>query len=324
MPEALLRRGDCVEAVHPWSAVAAEAASGAVVWATGADVITTWRSSSKPFQLACALEILGDPEISEELLAVGAASHSAEPVHVAVVEQILERFGLTEGDLRCGAHAPMSAVAAAELVKERHPPTQLHNNCSGKHAFMAAAARRGGWHPDYRPAAHPLQARILASIERLSGAPVPHAIDGCGVPTPFQPLSAVARAWAALAGAMGEPEGGGAPEPPIARLRRIGWAMARRPDLTSGSDRFDRQVVALAREPMAVKIGAMGLFCLALPARRLGIAVKIASGNADALAIAVPATLARVAEGAWEAPPEWELRVVRNVVGDVVGRWAPG
>ncbi|MCC6217185.1 MAG: asparaginase [Polyangiaceae bacterium] len=321
MPSALQCRGDCVESVHPWSAVAVDGGAGEVVWSTGSDPITTWRSSLKPLQLACALEVLDDPPIEDELLAVGAASHSAEATHVTIVERILARFELTERDLRCGAHAPMSAAAAGELLRTGRAPTQLHNNCSGKHAFMAAATRRAGWPADYRPAAHPLQARVLARTERASQAAAPFAIDGCGVPTPFQPLSAIARAWASIAAAMRASDGDARPSPDEARLGRIGWAMARRPDLTSGSDRFDRELVRLAREPMAVKIGAMGLFCLALPARGLGIAVKVESGNADALAVAVPECLAAAAPGAWEAPPGWPLREVRNVVGDPVGAW---
>jgi len=72
---------------------------------------------------------------------------------------------------------------------------------------------------------------------------------------------------------------------------------------------------------LAVKIGAAGLFCMALPDRRLGIAIKVHSGDRQALGCAVLATLAKVAPGAIAQPPEdWPWHVVRNVIGVTVGR----
>jgi L-asparaginase II len=140
------------------------------------------------------------------------------------------------------------------------------------------------------------------------------ATDGCGVPTFGFPVSGLARAWATLAAAM-------AARDVNARLHDIGWAMARYPELTSGTGRLDLQVVRGAREPMAVKIGAQGVFCMALPARGLGLAVKVHTGVTEALPAAVAATLASAAPGAFVPPEEWDLLRVRNVVGDVVGQY---
>ena len=106
-------RGSIVEAVHPFSAVAVNGATGAVVGRLGPEIVTTWRSASKPFQLENSLAALGDAgAFTEEELAVGAASHSAEPVHVALVEGLLRRFGLDATALRCGAHPPVHEGSA--------------------------------------------------------------------------------------------------------------------------------------------------------------------------------------------------------------------
>jgi L-asparaginase II len=70
-----------------------------------------------------------------------------------------------------------------------------------------------------------------------------------------------------------------------------------------------------------VKIGALGVFCMALPDRGLGLAVKVHSGSTEALAAAVETTLQIFAPGAFAAPEGWGLLQVRNVVGDVVGGW---
>jgi L-asparaginase II len=322
MPEVLQRRGPAVESVHPFSVAFVRDREEPVV--LGADRVTTFRSASKPFQLATSLEVLGDPDLPDDELAVGAASHSAEPAHLAVVERILARFGLDASGLRCGAHPPVHEPSARAILRAGGEFTDLHNNCSGKHSFMLAAATRAGWAADYRPPSHPYQVLVRARLDAWADAASEIATDGCGVPTFIYPLSAVARAWSRVAIAMRAVDRGEGLAPPDARIGRVGWAMARRPDLTSGTGRLDLDVVRAAREPMAVKIGAMGLFCIALPARGAAIAVKVASGSGEALPAAVAWSLARFAPGAFAEPEPWALREVRNVVGLVVGSWDAG
>jgi L-asparaginase II len=105
------------------------------------------------------------------------------------------------------------------------------------------------------------------------------------------------------------------------RLGRIGHAMARHPTLTSGTGRLDLDVVRASREPMAVKVGAGGLFCVALPGRDLGIAVKVHGGVMEALPALIAWTLETYAPEAWRTPDDWELLKVRNVAGREVGGW---
>jgi L-asparaginase II len=311
MPHVLQHRGAFLESRHPFSVVAL--GTGASPELAGAACSTTFRSASKPFQLATSLEVLGEPQVDEAWLAVGAASHNAEPRHLAVVEAILARFGVEASGLMCGAHAPVHVPSAEEVIRSGGTYAALHNNCSGKHAFMLAAAHHAGWAADYRPLTHPLQQRVLANLSAWAGELTGTATDGCGVPTFFLPLESVARSWLAVAEAMREPRG---------TLGRIGWAMARHPELTSGLGRLDLDVVTHAREPIAVKVGAMGLFCMALPGRRLSLAVKVEAGTNEALPAAVAWALERFAPGAFVPPQRWALCEVRNVVGDVVGRWS--
>ncbi len=303
----------CVEARHPWSAIAVR--SGQIVYQTGPDGRTPWRSAAKPIQLATCLELLGDPWLRAEELAVGAASHSGQPIHVRWVREILARFDVAESDLRCAPHPPMHTGSADEVLRAGRPFTDIHNNCSGKHAFMLATAMRSGWSIDYRPPDHPLQRRIAARVREWAGVAPELALDGCGVPTFCLPLSAIARAWSVVAEAMAD-------DLDRTRLGRIGRAMAEHPELTSGSERFDASVVHHARAPMAVKIGAGGVFCIALPDRGLGLAVKVWSGSTDALPAAVSRALAEVAPDAWMEPPAWRFVEVRNVAGRLAGLYS--
>jgi len=320
MIEVIQFRGAFAEATLPASVAVVQ--GGQVIATAGDDRETTFRSASKPFQLAVSLESLDDPAVTAEDLCLGAASHSAEPVHVARVEALLARFGLRAAGLRCGAHAPVHTPSAEAILRAGGRFTELHNNCSGKHTFMLAACAHRGWDPDYLPAEHPYQRRVRAMLATWMDHDPGLAVDGCGVPTFCQPLSAVARSWWRIARAMRDLNDGAPVDPWTDRLGRIGHAMARFPELTSGTGRLDLDVVTAARETMAVKVGAMGLFCIAIPGRDMALAVKVHGGVAEALPALVAWALDTWAPGAWEEPEAWSQRVVRNVAGRAVGGWS--
>ena len=308
------RRGRHEETTHVVSAVLCDT-GGNVRERIGPPLVTTWRSAAKPFQLETTASLLA-PQVlgalSDAELAIGAASHAGEPAHIELVRALLRRFELDEHALQCGAHWPLDADAARRLAALGREPTPIHNNCSGKHTFMAAACRTAGWATDYRPPHHPLQRRIRARIDARSGGDVhDEVVDGCGVPCYVMPLRAMATAWAHLAMAMAQGDD---------LLGRIGRAMQRNPHLVAGTGRMDTLLMQRAREPLVSKVGAAGLVCLAIPSAHAGIALKVHDGDADARRIAACAVLMRLFPDLLPDPPEPEWFVVRNVVGDAVGQ----
>ncbi len=316
----LSTRGGFVETVHPVVAVAYRLGDEGLqrLFVDGEDFASPWRSAGKPFQLHQSLRALaeagGDPlAYSDEDLALGASSHSGEPHHTAQVADLLGRVGLTDAALLCGAEPPYHGPTHEALLRQGAAPSALHNDCSGKHAFMLAACVSQGWDLDYLPAAHPLQRRIIAEIERVSGVKVGLGTDGCGLPTPVLPVSAMARAWAHLAACVADP----ARDPLLAR---IGAAMAAHPSLTSGEGRIDLALAERATEPYIGKIGALGVFNIALPQRRIGLALKVLTGDDAAVAVAAPALMELVAPGALRPAEDWPWADVHNVVGAKVGR----
>ena len=311
-------RGGLPETTHEVAAVAVRAQDGpraAPTWAVGAPIGSTWRSAAKPLQLWASLEALGDPpDLDAEDLAIGASSHSGQDLHLARVRGLLRRFDLSEALLQCGAEPPAHLPTAQALVRQGRPFLALHNDCSGKHAFMLAACRARGWSTEtYLSPEHPLHRRIAQLGRDWSGEVPALAVDGCGLPTLWLPLVGMARVWARLAGSMASP----ALDP---RLSAIGQAMAAWPELTSGDGRIDLAVHRRATEPFVGKIGARGVFCVALPARGLGVCIKVLDGDEDALAVAIEAVLDRVAPGLLAPAEDWPWSVLRNVVGRPVGR----
>jgi L-asparaginase II len=226
------------------------------------------RSCTKPVQAAVAVDAIG-LELSDRLVAIMAASHNGEPLHLRAVRDVLRRGGLTEADLQTPADRPLDG-ASARRVREPRP---LYHNCSGKHAGMLLASTRAGWPTaTYRRRSHPLQRRILGSVQRLSGADdVVLGIDGCGVPVHGMGLRAVATMYARLS----DPDRQGRLAPAV---ERVVSAMRAEPYLLGGRNRIDTE-------------GAEALNCAVALGDGLGIAVKVADGGYRAAGPALIAVL---------------------------------
>jgi len=287
-------RGDMVESFHR-GAVAVVDAVGKIERRLGdVDRLVYARSALKPIQALPLIET-GAADgfgLGHEELALACASHSGEPMHVEKVAAWLAKVGLGEADLECGAHAPRDAAANGALLRAGRAPSQLHNNCSGKHAGFLTTARwlreptRGYIEPD-----HPVQQRVAAAIGGMAGLDLsraPRGRDGCGIPVIALPLRALAAAMARLA----DPSRLG--EDRRAAAKRLLDAMAAAPLLVDGTGGMTATVMTVAGTSVRLKPGAEGVFCAALPTHGLGIAVKIDDGGARAASLAMAAALDRL------------------------------
>ena len=250
-----VRRGQIVECVHEVHGVAV--ANGSVVAEAGNPaLIASLRSSAKPLQalpLARAYE-----NLSEDELAIAAASHFGTPEHVEVVRRLLAATDGSEDELDCG-------------VQEGRPQDPIFHNCSGKHAGMIAVCRANGWPVEgYRRPEHPLQQTLLAEVAgaaELEASQVATGLDGCGVVCFGLTLEQAAAAFSRL-----ERLDGGA---------RIASAMRANPVLIGGEGATDTELMRAQPEWLA-KAGAEGLMC-AVSSDGVGLAVKVADGNSRAL-----------------------------------------
>ena len=229
---------------------------------------------------------LGDREI-----ALACASHSGEDEHVALANAMLAKAGRDERALECGAHWPLGEAAARELARSDRSPSALHNNCSGKHAGFVCLACASGLEPEgYVAPDHPVQREVTAAIADATQAPLDEnmrGVDGCSIPTYAIPLRALARGLARFATGQGlSPARAQAAE-------RIRAAVAAHPALVAGPGRFDTEVMTILGARAFTKAGAEGVFCAALPALGLGIAVKADDGGARAAQAMTAALLSR-------------------------------
>jgi L-asparaginase II len=319
-------RGAMVESRHRGAAVVADAA-GRVVQSWGDVERRVYaRSALKPLQALPLVEsgaadrfALGPQE-----LALACGSHHGEPAHVAVVGAWLARIGCVAADLECGSHPPLDPAAAAALIRAGAAPSALHSNCSGKHSgFLTTARHLGEATRGFVLPGHPVQARILAAIEAMTGldlARAPRGTDGCGIPVIAIPLAGLARAMARMV----DPQG--VPEERAAAARRLLDAMAAAPLMVSGSTGFTTALLGAAGASVRAKPGAEGVFAAALPRLGLGIALKIDDGSGRAAEVALAAILMRLGcldEAALARLGERLRPPVRAVAGAAVGEIRP-
>ena len=312
-------RGTLVESRHRVHAAVVDAGGTVVASARDAGLVTHWRSCAKPFQVMPLLEDGGFDALGwgDDELALACGSHGGEPEHAALALAMLASIGREAGDLACGPHEPLAQRGQAALRETSARPTRLHNNCSGKHAAMLGRAHVAGWPSlGYERREHPVQQACRAEVSRWSDvAPddIGLAVDGCGVVVFALPLRAMALAFARLGEASREQ--GSVPE-------RIVHAMQTRPFLVGGTDRFDTALIEATEGRVLPKIGAEGVYSLALVNEGIGVALKAEDGaqRAQLLAVlhvlqllgALPAALPAALQ-------EFAQPVVRNTRGEVVG-----
>jgi len=274
-------RGELIESRHRGS-IAAVDGRGRLAASVGDISVRTWyRSAAKPFQTLALVES-GAAEafgLTPAELSVITGSHSGEEIHLEAVRAILEKTGLTETSLLCGAHMPFDDAAARELRSSGRSPSVLHNNCSGKHAGMLAFCRHlGAPVENYIDPGHPIQRRIRSLLAEFSGIgedEIDVAIDGCSAPVFGLTIEEMARGYGALvAGSIHE-----------GSAARVVGAMIEYPEMVGGSrKRLDTDLMRVMNGSLISKVGAEGVQLLGVRPNGayphgLGIAIKIEDGD---------------------------------------------
>ena len=338
-PPVLVRqvRGGVEESVHRGDIVEVDAAGHTLRALGDPDHLVNLRSAVKPFGVVALLEAGGVRELELEPpeIAVMAASHSGEDLHVRTLQAMFRRTGVSQAGLALSTDgAPIDALTAARLARDGERPSAIRHMCSGYHAAFLLLARVNDWPVDgYWLPDHPGQVAAREAIARaFATAPgkLIAGIDACGVPTYAFPLREVARAYAFLA----DPESIPASDPRASiagSMRVVRDAMLAHPEMVGGSrDRLDTSVAKALPGRIAAKGGAEGLRCFAiLPGPRArggssaatGLALKIEDGGATDRATSAASIEALAQAGVLEGQPLRMLgRYHRPTFADPHGR----
>ncbi len=236
------------------------------------------RSAAKPFIAAAGVRagVVERFGLDSREVAVMAASHFGEAFHVAAVASLLDKIGLDESALQCGAHAPYDEASAKALARAGIAPTPIYNNCSGKHAGILALCLTIGADPaTYLEASNPAQRTILEFCARVSdddAAQWPLGVDGCGIPVYATALRRAALSFARLATLESVDA-----EDALA-LGVVRDAMGAHPEYVAGTGQFDTVLMQRTRAKLVCKGGAEGVHGVAAVERSLGFVSKVCDG----------------------------------------------
>lgn len=272
----------------------------AVVCDFKGDIVESWgdinslifpRSTLKPL-LAIHLVESGASDryhLSDAELSLACSSHQGELMHQNLVESWLNRLGLTEDHLACGAVLPEHTESAHELLVSGQQGCRIHHNCSGKHTgFLTTALHLDLPLDNYYLVEHPLQQLSLDILSDLADIDIrqyPMGVDGCGLPAPTMPLLKLGRAMARFANPVD------LSDERAQAIYRLHEAIINEPLYIAGHGSVVSELNEVTKGSVLAKTGAEGVITAALPKRGLGIALKIADGSNRARSVALLAIL---------------------------------
>ena len=262
------------------------------------------RSCAKPLQASLLIDYEIDKKfnLSEEEIAICCASHAGEKIHISTVKKLLEKFEISEEELKCGKHSPISKTAQDELLLKGENPKSIHNNCSGKHAMMLAICKVNNWdRKSYDNLNHPLQQEIKEKIYKLCNVNSQYPItkDGCGVPIHSMPLANIVKGYLNLFCDK--------------KYEKIKNAFLNNPYIIGGENRTDTKIISNTQGLIA-KVGAGGLCVVINTEIEEGFIVKICDANMDAREILTADLIDNLHWGHIETTHN-----IKTLHGDIVG-----
>lgn len=275
-----LRRGSVLESFHR-GVVCVVDKNGEVIYSRGdINQVCYPRSAMKLFQHLPLIEqgIFDFYNFTEEELSLMCGSHNGEPMHVRVAESILSKIGYTKERLQCGAQSPTRKSDWANLIRSNKEPEALHNNCSGKHAgFLAYNAYHKMETQNYLDSDFVLQQaikKVFAKFYEMEEGDLQLGKDGCSAPTYATPIYNQALSYKNLI----VPHFNIDPSLQNA-ANRVVSAVSNHPEMIAGTRRYCSDLIRVTHGRVIGKTGADGVFCMAIPDKKWGIAIKVDDGR---------------------------------------------
>jgi L-asparaginase II len=240
------------------------------------------RSAAKPLQASLIIDsgAFEKFDFSLQELAVCSASHTGTDLHTNTVKGLLNKLGLEEKHLKCGVHEPLDKKAKCSAVEF----SQLHNNCSGKHAGMLAVCKANNWDiNNYLDFEHPYQQRLTTRISELCNfdqSKISVGRDGCEAPVHSLPHIKMGTGFLNLF--------------LDSKYEKIKQAFQKYPFFIGGNERLDSEIIRATSGKLISKVAAEGLCITVNLEQKQALIVKILDADMKARAIAVSETLHRL------------------------------
>ena len=261
-----------------------------------------FRSAAKPFQSPLIIKSGAYDKFNFTLeeLAVCCASHTGTEKHTKTVQSVLDKIGLTEKNLQCGVHEPLDKETKDYFIKKDIEPSQLHNNCSGKHAGMLAVCTVNGWDiQNYLDLNHPLQKEITTTIANFCNFDensINIGTDGCSAPVHALPFYKMGVGFLNLF--LNE------------NYENIKKAFQKNPFLIGGNERPDTEIIKASSGNLISKTAAGGLCVTINLEQEQALVVKILDADITARSIA---TIEALKQLKWLSEEEMNTPQIKNL-----------
>ncbi|OGH96757.1 MAG: hypothetical protein A2039_09510 [Candidatus Melainabacteria bacterium GWA2_34_9] len=261
-----------------------------------------FRSAAKPFQSSLIIKSGAYDKFNFTLeeLAVCCASHTGTEKHTKTVQSVLDKIGLTEKNLQCGVHEPLDKETKDYFIKKNIEPSQLHNNCSGKHAGMLAVCTVNGWDiQNYLDLNHPLQKEITTTIANFCNFDensINIGTDGCSAPVHALPFYKMGVGFLNLF--LNE------------NYENIKKAFQKNPFLIGGNERPDTEIIKASSGNLISKTAAGGLCVTINLEQEQALVVKILDADITARSIA---TIEALKQLKWLSEEEMNTPQIKNL-----------
>ena len=219
--------------------------------------------------------------LNEKEIAISCSSHSGESKHIHVLNNWLNKIGIHINQLRCGIHNPLNIKSSNRLLISGKFPSQLHNNCSGKHLAMISGCLAHKIKIDnYINLNHPYQKLIRDSLEHFMQTKIIKkniGTDGCGAPQYAFSLSNIANSMIQLINEKNNNDFYSS------SINTILSTIKKFPLLIAGKNCFDSEIIKITKGRIFCKGGAEGVLLFADLQNKVGGIIKILDGNHRAI-----------------------------------------
>ena len=316
-------RGERLDLIHHGHIVIVDENSNVIFYVGDPEAVVFYRSIAKPIQALPTLRHNLDIQygLTDEEIVIFSASHSGEPFHIAALESITSKAGLTEDMFIMNPTAPGNRQADIDRIAAGFPTRRFFHTCSGKHSSLLLLQRHlGGVVTDYWKPGSLADLEVIEAMKIASETDnFEFGVDGCGVPVFAAPLKNIAITFKNFI------------RPHKMRCEDLAKAaerymplIHRYPHMIGGNWPLGIICTFLNSDPNIVaKSGANAAYAFALKEEGLGVAIKVTDG-ADRV---LPLIVMEILRGLGKLSPETEARLMQlrpNVIINdndlVVGR----
>ena len=256
-------RGKLIESKHKAICIVKNTSNQIILSTNNQNKVVYPRSAIKIFQalpfISSKAHIMFD--LCDKSIAMSCSSHNGELKHINILKQWLHKLDINLNQLNCGIHNPLDEKSSNNLLLSGTMPSQLHNNCSGKHLGMISGCLANKMDiNNYLEFDHPYQKLIQKSLENFMESEIQKkckGTDGCSAPQYAFPLENLATSMINLI------KGKEGTNKHLNAINIILSAIIKNPSFIGGRNRFDSEIIKITKGRIYCKGGAEGVLLFA-------------------------------------------------------------